>query len=406
MSQISYIKIGYQNNVVFNVEIVTRGDKTGITSKGIGTLTEAITYMYGLIAKQPPAERFAIAQTLCDFTGSTLEPIRVDFVSEFTFVLYEHGGQLLAINARFLYNFFDSFNLIFIANKSFSWPKYANPGLRTTTSTASTTPSQLTATTRNISTRERKAIEKKAIEGKVNVRSSGIQSHNEKKECCRVNASEVDTQGGGLIRFTPEFNIDTSFDNANFYRAQNDNFTEKIFQFVNAPSFNKALFIRPKLHKVKRCKCKCEKKKKQHKSKHESLPTTTANDLQLMVAQIYQICIEIQNNQVTWEDGSAAIMSAIEENDKYLVKGARSVFYLTMTGGLLYLQLINRYNLPSSDCVVAFTVDGAIDFTSDSLNDLVLSVSEVPVDEDMSEAIYSPIVGIFAYGNIPDPEAS
>lgn len=374
MNPILYLELTF-GNAVFSVETISTGGKLALTSKGLGTLTEAVWYMYGIIAKAPPETRLAEAITLTRRVALRLNNLKAFPISEFEFIIISEQGQLVGINPRFEYNFYDGFNRIILPNKSFSWPKYGNTGILPTPR-----PNNL------------------------DIRKSGIRSTHAKKECCRVKASEVEPEADGIIRFTPEFNIDTKFDNANFYRAQNDNFTEKIFQFVNAPSFNKALFILPKLHK--RCKCGDKNKCKHHKNtdKHEDKPATTANNLQLLVTEIYQIALQIQNNQISWEAGSSAILSAIEAYDKYLVAGARSVFYMNMQNGLFFLQFIQRYNLPTKDCSVAFTIDGAIDFTNDNLNDLIFSVSEVPVDEDMSDALYSPIIGIFAYGNVADPE--
>lgn len=376
MDPISYLEITF-GNTTFSVETIFKGGKLAITSKGLGTLTETITYMYGIIARTPVETRLSEAIALTTRVATRLSNLKAFPISEFEFIIIQEQGQLIGINPRFEYNFYDGFNRIIMVNKSFSWPKYGNTGIKSFPVINS----------------------KNAKKANNTIRSSGIRTALSKKECCRVRASDVMPEADGIIRFTPEFNIDTNFDNANFYRAQNDNFTEKIFQFVNAPSFNKALFILPKLHKIKRCKCgdRCKCKKK-------PLPAaTTANNLQLLVTEIYQIALQIQNNKVSWEEGSTTILAAIELYDTYLVQGARSVFYMNMENGLFFLQFIQRYNLPTKDCVVAFAIDGAIDFTDDSLNDLIFSVSEVPVDEDMSSAIYSPILGIFAYGNVPDP---
>ena len=352
MNPISYLDIVF-GDVGFPVEVFRRIPKTAITSKGLGTLTECLTYMYGLIAKRPED-----AQMLTQYMALKLVPIKAFEFSEDEFILIRDRGQLIGINPRFEYNFYDGYNRIILPNKSFSWPKYGNTSIRSIPNAGS------------------------------NIRKSGIRHSLHIKECCRIRGSNFVDQNDetGIIRFTPKFNIDTKFDNANFYRAQNDNFTEKIHQFVNAPAFNKALFVQKKLHR-------CNK-----------LPSTTANNLQLLVMEIYQIALQIQNNKISWEEGSGKIVAAIESYDVYLVEGARSVFYMNMQNNLFFLQFISRYNLPKKDCVVAFTIDGAIDFTDDNLNDLIFSVSEVPVDEDMSDAIYSPIVGIFAYGNVADPE--
>lgn len=376
MNPISYLDISF-DNAKFPVEVFTRfqSGKTAITSKGLGTLMEAITYMYGLIAKFPADEKLPRAIILTQSVTLKLVPIKANETSEDEFIIIQNNFELIGINPRFEYNFFDGFNKIILANKSFSWPKYGNTGIRTIP------PQGANLQRRNMTSGVQR--NRAGVEQNLQIRSSGMQQNNEGRECCRVRGSEV--EGGemkGMIRFTPEFNVDTKFDNANFYRAQNDNFTEKISQFVNAPSFNKALFILPKLRRDKKAL------------------STTANELQLMVIQIYQTCLQIQNNEISWEEGSEIILAAVENNDKYLVPGARSVFYLNMQNNLLYMQFINRYNLPKSDCSVAFTIDAAIDSTSDSLNDLIFSVSELPVKEDMSDAIYSPIVGIFAYGDI------
>lgn len=347
MNPISYLDISF-GDAKFPVEVFTKIPKTAITSKGLGTLMEAITYMYGLISQSPQD-----VEILTKYLALKLVSIKASQFSEDEFILIRDKGQLIGINPRFEYNFYDAFNRIIISNKSFSWPKYGNTGIRT--------------------------IPLKISE---KARKSGICVQD--KESYRIQGS-IKENAGGIIRFTPEFNIDTNFDNANFYRAQNDNFTEKIFQFVNAPAFNKSLFILRKLH--------CGKNPK-------IIHATTANNLQLLVIDIYQIALQIQNNQISWETGFTYIIEAIESYDKYLVYGARSVFYMNIQNNLFFLQFINRYNLPKSDCVVAFTLDGVIDFTNDKVNDLILSVSEVPVDEDMSDAVYSPILGIFAYGNI------
>lgn len=378
---IEYITLSLDKTYfLIQYKITTQGN--AITAKGVGTLMEAINYMYGTISAAPAATRNAVAKAQTDSVTRQLRRLKPFADSEFSFVLVQNGDQLIGINPRFEYRFYDTALNLVLINKSFSWPKYANVAVN------------------NFGFLPQAELKN------IKVRPSGIRVHKSKKECCLLKKSDIAPNASGIIRFTPEFNVDTQFDNANFYRAQNDNFTEKIRQFVNAPAFNRALFLRPKAEQnqdkggCKHCDCDSCYKKRKEKKKKNKVYTTTANDLLQMVTAIYQISTAIQNNEITWQDGSEQIIALVEAMQKYEVKGARSVFYLGMQDQLIYIQFINRYNLPQSDCVVAFTVDGAKDFTNDAKNDVILSVSEVPVDEDMAEAIYSPVTGIFAYGDV------
>lgn len=369
---LQYYQFFFDDNVYYTIEVKAMAGKFGLTSKGLATLMQAITHLYELVAKKSKEAKLAYAQTECKRLEARLSPLKSDPVfSEFIFAIISDRGQLIAINPRFDYNFYDNVRKMMVPNRSFAWPEYVNSSVN----------GYLVVT--EVNNRDRN------VSVLIAETDSGIRKYSNKR-CCAFIESEFAVNDTGLIRFTPEFNIDTKFDNANFYKAENDNFTEEISQFINAPSFNKALFIRPALRKCK------------HKHGHKKYikytgPVTTATDLQLMVASIYQIALAVQTEEITWENGSEQIIRQFENMNEYLVKGARSVFFLQMENNI-YLQFINRYHLPKSDCVVAFTLNGVQDFTKDNRKDLILSVSEVPVDEDMSEAIYSPIVGIFAYG--------
>lgn len=364
------------DNTVFLIDVLISGSTTSITPKGLANLMECINFTYTKISSTSANSRLQKATDLTTLITDSILPIKYALTNKFAFQIVKNGNILVAINPRFEYNFYDFSLRIGVRNDSLSWPKYLQayfdpPGVG----------NRILVANRNANP---------AISFRNDFRIDS-----EKRESCCIKHSEILPESKGLIRYTPEFNVNTQFDNANFFRAQNDNFTKYVNQFVNAPSFNKALFIRPKLIK-KKCHCKKNKNK-------EIIPSTTANDLQNMVVEIFQTALQIQIGEISWEVGNEKILTSVESMDKYLVKGARSIFFLNYDDELISLFFCRRYNLPNSDCVVGFSLDGIDDFDYDDRKDVIMSVSEVPIDEDMSEAIYSPIVGIFAYENTIEP---
>jgi hypothetical protein len=179
-------------------------------------------------------------------------------------------------------------------------------------------------------------------------------------------------------------------------------------------SVNRALWLTEKLHtgkkecRCKKCikkKCKCSRCSKKcserelEKCHKRNLPSTTASDLLNMVMAIYQTSVLAQRGTITFEQALEQILSLSEPFEQYIVKGTRSIFLFSMEDNLLNLVFIKRYNLPSSDCVVAFNLLGIQDLETDGVNDVVMGVSEARVDEDMSDAVYNPNIGLFMYLN-------
>jgi len=119
-----------------------------------------------------------------------------------------------------------------------------------------------------------------------------------------------------------------------------------------------------------------------------------------MIVFIYQTVVSLQLGTISFEEATNQINALVLDFDKYVVKGSRDIFYFTMNGEFIYFVLVKRYNLLQSDCSIAFNLKNGPYF--DKYNNIIMGVSEVPVDEDMSEAIYNPNIGLFF--NIEDPD--
>lgn len=208
----------------------------------------------------------------------------------------------------------------------------------------------------------------------------------------------MDAESSGYVQFTPEFNIPTTFDNANFLRAEDDNYTNFIDEFIISPQFNLALHIRPKITK----KCKKCKKCKRHKCKcNKKQPYTTSTALQAFVTFMYQVCQKIQREEITFEEGKALIDEKVEFFSKYRTEGAFTYELELDSNGFVELSFCVRYHLENTDCIVGFTMQGIYDiFTGRPepiYNQVIMGASSVPIDEDMSDVNYPSNTGVFIY---------
>lgn len=227
-------------------------------------------------------------------------------------------------------------------------------------------------------------------------------------------------ESSGTILFTPEFNLPTTFDNANFMRAEDDNYTAHAEQFINSPQFNLALYVRPKMFAdpndkicrrcrrhcdkitgdiggCRKCKKRCQKK---HHRKFKCKKFTSTIFLQNSVNLIYQFCQRIQREQITFEKGKAMIDDQIKRMSEYKAEGA-AMYELEMIDGFLYMFFCTRYYLRNTDCIVGFMMQGYTDIFQGregaEYNEIIMSASSAPIDEDMSDAIFPTNTGVFVY---------
>jgi hypothetical protein len=369
----------------YEIEVLRTGTESfGITARGLASLYQALNYTFFRIQAQPPEERFNYAlQYLVEAIQIPLLPIQ-DGVRSFRFELVRdpQTGILVIIFNRFYYRTATarkegSFWVTDVAqNSSASWPTYQSvkPFI--------VTPQRIANNSKIATTQENFRL----------TSGASLKIHNTEKKVWNFQNSLINPDDNGLIRFTPEFNVDSSFNNANFFTAPDDNFEDNIQDFINSPAINKAMWILPKLNgQKKNCGCK-------HCTKKKQVPSTSVADLSAMIISIYQTVSSLQQGTITFEEATLEIDSILENFEKYVVKGARNIFYFTVQDNFIYLVLVKRYNLLQSDCVVAFNLQTGSDFL-ESYDKIIMGVSEVPVDEDMSEAIYNPNRGLFFYLN-------
>jgi len=211
----------------------------------------------------------------------------------------------------------------------------------------------------------------------------------------------VEAESSGYIQFTPEFNIPTTFDNANFIRAEDDNYTNHISEFINSPQFNLALHIRPKI-KLNSKNKKCDRCRQYHnKCKPQKITNTSA--LKALVIFLYQTCLSIQREKISVKDGVKLIKEKIAMFDKYQTGGEGTFSFNVFDNDFIELILCRRYRLKNTDCIVGFTLQGVNDIFNDQegaeFNQIIMNASSVPIDEDMSDAIFPSNTGLFVYTN-------
>lgn len=205
----------------------------------------------------------------------------------------------------------------------------------------------------------------------------------------------VDSESGGYVQFTPEFNIPTDFDNANFIRAEDDNYTNRINEFINSPQFELALHIRPKISKkCKKCHCKHKKNKTQ---------VTTPTALKALVRFIYQTCLAVQTERISVEEGKNMIQSKIQDFEKYRSNGSFIYNFSIDEDGFIFITFCTRYHLANNDCIVGFTMEGTYDIFQKreeaEFNQIIMKASAVPIDEDMTDVVYPSNTGIFIWND-------
>lgn len=206
----------------------------------------------------------------------------------------------------------------------------------------------------------------------------------------------VEAESSGYVQFTPEFNIPTDFDNSNFIRAEDDNFTNHIDEFINSPQFNLALHVRPKKHR------KCHKCHNRHCESRESTKNfTNTSALKALVIFLYQTCLSIQTEKISVETGLEMINEKLSMFEKYKAKGASTYSFSVFDNGFLELILCIRYHLQNTDCIVGFTMQGINDIFNNrdgaEYNQIIMNASSAPIDEDMSDVIYPSNTGLFVY---------
>ena len=350
----------------FSVEYIQAGGGVGLTTwggkAGLTTFRGAIQYLYSLISGQSPLKRLAYAQKWTTYILNNIAFL-VSFLGQ--------GFQLITV--------------------------VANPNVL-------------------LSIIPRFAVFEAVLEGNIPIIQPGSRFSFPQMLLDDIPnlgafafiADEDVEQGSGYIIFTPEFNIPTNFDNANFYRAEDDNFTNNVSQFINSPSYDRALFVRPRLqsscHECKKC-CKC---KKCHKcqNKQTDLPYTTTQLLQGMVMALFSTCTDLTQGLISNDEATLLINERIASMAQYEVEGScRCTNYFDPgTEGDFLLIFCKRYRLETSDCIVAFTFQGVNDFINGSdlrvNNQVIMNASAVPIDENMGDALYSPNNGIFVYADI------
>jgi len=196
--------------------------------------------------------------------------------------------------------------------------------------------------------------------------------------------SYVPSEGSGFILFTPEYNSDTEFDNFNFGKVIDDDFTKDIGTYISDPQFEKAMFIRPrKYYKEKKGKCKkCKKcKKSYHKTKITKY--TTAPFLQEFVISAFNIYRDVYRNLLSSEEGINIVNERYNYMKPFLAEGFTPNFTQQIEDGRYYLMLCARFRLKTNDAILGFILEN-----DDDLNDIILKISNVPIDEDMDDSNY------------------
>lgn len=232
----------------------------------------------------------------------------------------------------------------------------------------------------------------------------------------------VPAESSGHIKFVAEFNKNSHFDNVHLEDNLDENFTNHSEKFINLPQFNLALFVRPKLfsenqkHRIcrkcrrhcekvadivggcEKCKSKCQRK---HCENFKDKPFTNTAFLTSSVILIYQLCQRIQRKQITFEEGKKSIDEQVEKMSKYLSEGSAMYELRIDQDDNLIMLFCNRYNLKNTDCIVGFTMNGINDIFKGrpeaEFNEVLMGVSAVPIDEDMSDAVFPDNNGIFIY---------
>jgi len=214
----------------------------------------------------------------------------------------------------------------------------------------------------------------------------------------------LEAESGGFVQFTPEFNIPTTFDNANFVRAEDDNYTNRIDQFIISPQFNLALHVRPKTYKYESCPNKdCYKCEKRIKREDKCRKYTTTSALQAFVTFCYQTCLKVQKEEISASEGEGMILEKIDMFKKYRGAGASTYNFEIDPRGFVNLVFCTRYRLKNTDCIVGFTMQGIPDIfterTEPEFRQIIMNASSVPIDEDMTDAIWPSNTGLFVYEN-------
>lgn len=221
--------------------------------------------------------------------------------------------------------------------------------------------------------------------------------------------SYMDSEGTGFILLDRDNNLDGPIQNVNLTLREDENYVRSQVEFTNIPLFSRTLFVRPKLKKAKLESEKCRKNKhrhnhkhshshshshsRNHKQKHDKprVALSTSTDmLEYMVNYIYQNAKAVLDENIDPLVGEKNILEIVDSYDKYRTSGTNLIFsYINDEDGV-FINFCGRYNLESeTDCIVAFNM-------CTGNRDLILKVSNAPVDEDMRDVIY-PFIIPFGY---------
>lgn len=358
----------------FSIEYIQAGGGIGLTTwgpnAGVTTMRSALSYLYKLINGQSPNRKLAYARFWCKYFTDTIAII-ISFLGKGLQIFPQKDNPNLLSSIIPGFSTFEALlrgnDIVVEAGSRFGLPQYVETSQR-------------------------------SLANRKSGRNTGNRS---------VTATGDGTASdfSGFIQFTPEFNIPTNFNNANFYRAQDDNYADDVSLFINAPSFDRALFIRPKMEAPIKCnkkKCKkCQRKIDTNPTLYIR-PTTTAQSVQAMIVSLYQTTVQISRGTITEEEGKALLDARVAEMDKYVIPDASTVYYFDPgENGYCVMVFCKRYRLKTTDCIAGFTLQGVNDFFTGnperSANQVMMGASAVPIDEDMSDALYSPNNGIFVY---------
>lgn len=113
---------------------------------------------------------------------------------------------------------------------------------------------------------------------------------------------------------------------------------------------------------------------------------TTTSDLQYLVNVIYQNLKDVLRNYISKRQAEMEVNQIVNSYKRFQTRGTDLAFtYINDPEGPR-VSLCGRYNLESStDCIVAFTMYPVDD-------EIIMKVSNSPVDSDMRDAVYPYII--------------